>query len=87
MSNAAGFKGPSLCKTCTHRFRRVFVPTELQDYVDDEGNPVFKDNQTIVVLNWCIPGGIDVNDEITLDCNHYRSINEDINKHPFFTRI
>jgi len=85
-------KGKSICKDCAYRFRRCFIPTSLEDYVDEDGNALFSDNDNIVVLNLCLISNMDIDREITIDCNHYKNKdevdNEDIIKSiPFFRHL
>ena len=46
---------------------------KLEDYVDEDGNALFSDNDNIVVLNMCLISNMDIDNEITIDCNHYKN--------------
>lgn len=62
----------NLCKKCQHRFRRVFIPLDPEQYVDDEGKKVFSSKEeNIVIMNTCLIAGVDIESEITLECEHF----------------
>jgi len=63
-----------LCKDCKWRFRRVFVPTNPEEFEDDEGNKLLEDfdgKTDSIVINMCLLSEMDLDMDITTECNHY----------------
>ena len=65
-------EGSSLCKMCRYKFRRVFIPLNPKDYLDDDGNSVLSGEDNIIITNVCLLSGMDINTEITVECNHFK---------------
>lgn len=62
----------SLCKNCKFRFRRVWIPLRPDMYVDDSGESVMgEDNENILIVNSCIISGLDLDEEVTIECSHF----------------
>jgi len=76
----------SLCKSCKHKFRRVFIPLRSEEYVDDEGNPISPEEDNILIINSCLISGMDIEGEETIECDHHTSKQEDA-QFPFFKHI
>jgi len=60
------------CKTCAFRFRRVFVPSITEEFVDDEGHSLDIGDDNIVIMNVCLLTGMDISGECTIECAHYK---------------
>jgi len=62
----------NLCKRCKNRFRRVFIPLKPEQYVDENGSPVFDNNKdNVVIMNMCLVATMDVESEATVECDHF----------------
>lgn len=73
MTNAQDIS-KSICKSCEFRFRRVFIPTNPEEYVveGEDGEPLdVGDN--IVIMNMCLASDMDLDLDSTIECTHYRS--------------
>ncbi|GAG41202.1 unnamed protein product [marine sediment metagenome] len=69
-----------LCKDCRWRFRRVFVPTNPEEFEDEEGNKLLEDfdgRTDSIVINICILSEMDLDADITTECSHYTPWNEE----------
>jgi hypothetical protein len=67
----------SLCRNCKNRFRRVLIPLNPKQYVYDDGAPVFDNEEdNIIISNTCLVGGIDIDGECTVECNHFKQKEE-----------
>ena len=67
----------NLCKNCKYRFRRVFIPMRSEEYEDAEGNVVTTNGENIIISNQCLIVDIDIDGESTIDCSHFKPIDED----------
>ena len=61
----------SLCKSCKHRFRRVYIPLNPEQYEDEYGERVFEDKDNIIISNMCLLIQLDLDGEDTVTCSHY----------------
>ena len=78
----------SLCKTCKFRFRRVWIPLRPDMYVDDSGESVMgEDNENILIVNSCIISGLDLDEEVTIECSHYEPKEEDYSTGGIFKHL
>ena len=60
----------SICSACIHRFRRVFLPLNPEDY-EVEGD--VEADTSIIISNTCLMyDGVDPDMEDTVDCSHYK---------------
>jgi len=69
----------SLCKDCKWRFRRVFIPTNPEEFEDDEGNKLLEDfdgKTDSIVINICLLSEMDLDMDITTECSHYKKMDE-----------
>jgi len=80
-------KGDSLCKNCIHRFRRVFIPLRPEDYVDEEGNRALVGDENIIITNQCLVTSMDLDGDITIECDSYKSKEEKEISSPFFKHL
>lgn len=86
--NKSKNKGTSLCKDCRFRFRRAFIITDPEDYFgDDEEINIEGDDNVIVITNICLLAGIDIDKDITFECNQYKPKTEDDEVVPFFKHL
>ena len=69
----------NLCKTCKYKFRRVFMPLKPEMYEDEDGNPILSNEDNIIITNQCLLTSMDLDGEITIECDSYKS-REDRNK-------
>ncbi len=76
----------SLCKSCRHKFRRVFIPLRSEEYVDDDGNPISPEEDNILIINSCLISGMDIEAEETVECDHHTPKQEN-DQFPFFKHI
>ena len=76
-------QGKSLCKECKHKFRRVFIPLNPEDYTDEDGNRVLTQDDNIMILNTCLISNMDVDGEVTVECDHFEQRKEK-DSFPFF---
>lgn len=60
------------CKTCAFRFRRVFVPSIMEEFIDDEGNSLDMGEDNIIIMNVCLLTGMDISGECTIECGHFK---------------
>lgn len=70
----------SICKDCRWRFRRVFIPTRPEEFEDDEGNKLLEDfdgETDSIVINMCLLSEMDLDMDITTECNHYTPIGKE----------
>ena len=66
-----------LCKDCKWRFRRVFIPTNPEEFEDEEGNKLLEDfngKTDSIVINICLLSEMDLDMDITTECNHYEPL-------------
>ena len=61
----------SICKTCKHRFRRVFIPLRPQDYLDEDGVRVLQNDDNIIISNLCLLTQMDLDGDDTIECSSY----------------
>jgi hypothetical protein len=62
----------NLCKRCKNKFRRVFIPLKPEQYVDENGDPIFDNNEdNVVIMNMCLVATMDVEGEATVECDHF----------------
>lgn len=61
----------SLCKTCSNRFRRLFIPLKPEEYVDENGESTLASEDNIIIINLCLATGIDIDNECTIECNYF----------------
>lgn len=66
----------NLCKDCIYRFRRVFIPRNPENFIDEDGEPLLDENDNIVIMNLCIVSDMDLDMDSTVDCSHYQSKEE-----------
>lgn len=85
--NNANNKGSSLCKTCKYRFRRVFIPLDPDDYVDEDGESILRGEDNIIITNICLLSGMDLDREVTVECNHYKEKKDEKDSVPFFKHL
>ena len=79
MDKNARIINDNLCKDCIYRFRRVFIPHNIEDYKDeeDDGLEILEDgDENIVIMNMCIVSDMDLSLDSTVDCSHYQSKSE-----------
>ena len=80
--------GENLCKQCKFKFRRVFHPLKPDQYVDDDGEQVFGGKEpTIVIVNICLLTGIDISDEVTIECKHFKDKDKEEEVVPLFKHL
>ncbi len=79
-------RNKSLCKSCRHKFRRVFIPLRIEEYVDDDGNPISPEEDNILIINSCLISSMDIESEETVECSHYEQKQED-DRFPFFKQL
>jgi len=85
MTNKNG-NSQSLCKSCKFRFRRVFIPSDPEEFKDEEGNCVLnEDGENIVIMNMCLVADMDLDMDSTIECTHYEPKEE--KKLPFFKHM
>ena len=63
-----------LCKDCRWRFRRVFIPTNPDEYRDEEDNKLLEDfngKTDSIVINICLLSELDLDMDITTECSCY----------------
>ena len=63
----------NLCKNCIYKFRRVFIPLKAEDYVDEDGDRCFVEDENIIIVNQCLVQDVDVSAEVTIQCSHYKN--------------
>jgi len=73
----------SICNRCEFRFRRVFIPSHPEDYLDENGDTVLtEDTDNIIIMNICTISDMDLDTDSTIECSHYKAkCNKQI---PFF---
>ena len=76
----------SLCRSCQYKFRRVFIPLRVEEYVDEEGNPISSEEDNILIINTCLVASMDIESEETVECSHYKQKQES-DQFPFFKHI
>ena len=69
-------KNGNLCKTCKYRFRRVFIPTHPEEYVDADGNTMVAGENNIIISNQCLLTEMDIDWEATVECSHFEQIDK-----------
>jgi len=66
----------SLCKECKHRFRKVFMSTQIEELEDSNGQMTVIDDENVLIIQTCLISGIDLESDITIECNHFVSRDE-----------
>jgi hypothetical protein len=62
----------NLCRKCKNKFRRVFIPLKPEQYIDENGEQIFDNNEdNVVIMNMCLIANMDVEGEATVECDHY----------------
>jgi hypothetical protein len=62
----------NLCRKCKNKFRRVFIPLKPEQYVDENGEQIFDNNEdNVVIMNMCLIANMDVEGEATVECDHF----------------
>jgi len=78
----------NLCKNCKHRFRRVFIPLDVEEYEDMDGNPAPLGEGTIFISNQCLVMNMDIDKEATVECSHFTQLErKGHNDFPFSSHI
>ena len=70
------YQGGSLCKNCAYRFRREFMPLRPEEYLDEDGNSVLQGEDNIIITNQCLLTAMDLDGEVTIECDSYKSRDE-----------
>ena len=63
--------GRGICKECRYRFRRVFIPLNPENYLDDAGDRVLSSDDNIFINNRCLLIDMDIDEEETIECSHF----------------
>jgi hypothetical protein len=64
----------SICKTCKHRFRRVFIPSNMQNFLDlDEEDTSEEGEENVIIMTMCLASDMDLDLDATIECTHYES--------------
>jgi hypothetical protein len=80
--------GENLCKDCKFRYRRVFSPLRPDQYVDDDGEEIFNGKEpTIIIVNLCLLTGIDISEETSIECTHFKDKDTDSEVVPLFKHL
>ena len=78
----------NLCKSCRHRFRRVFIPIHPEEYEDVEGNAMLVGENNIIISNQCLLIEMDIDGEATIECSHFIEVEKrGSNSFPFFKHL
>jgi len=77
----------SLCKSCEYKFRRVFIPSESDEYYDEDENIISPEEGTIAIINLCLISGMDLENEITVECSKYKKKTHKGEDVPFFKHL
>ena len=72
----------SLCKSCKHRFRRVFIPLRPESYEDEYGERILKDDDNIIIMNQCLIISMDLDGEDTVTCSKYEERDDNFGREP-----
>lgn len=76
MKKTTSLSKSNLCTDCLHRFRRVFIPGNIEDFQiesdDVEGSvEEFEDGSVIIFINICLISGTEIDGDTTIECNHF----------------
>ena len=71
-----------LCSICRNRFKRVFIPEDITDFIDISDMESDIKQGDIVVFNICLMTGMHLRDDVTYECTHFES-NEEANSNIF----
>jgi len=47
------------------------MPSDSEEYTDNDGNTVSADESNIIIMNICLLSGLDIDGEVTINCDHY----------------
>jgi hypothetical protein len=64
----------------------VFIPLRIEEYMDDDGNPISPEEDNILIINTCLISGMDIEGEETIECGHHNQKQED-DQFPFFKHL
>jgi hypothetical protein len=53
----------SLCKNCVYRFRRIFIPAEID-----------ADDDSVIIMLHCLISNMDIAGEETIDCSNFKEV-------------
>lgn len=82
-----------VCPYCEHRFRRVFEPSNLDDFQDEDGAPVsdYMEEGAIILLDVCLLTDIPMGKDTTYSCSHFspkeNKEKDDIDKPTLFKHL
>ena len=76
MNNQSYNNNQNICKDCIFRFRRLFIPINPENFVDEEDIQFLEGDESIVIMNTCIVSDMDLGLDSTIDCTHYKCKNE-----------
>jgi hypothetical protein len=48
------------------------MPSTSEEYVDEDGNNIVASEDSIIITNVCLLSGMDIEDETTVECNHFK---------------
>jgi len=61
----------SLCKDCKNRFRRVFIPSNMQKFLDMDDDAISTEGEDVVIMTMCLASDMDLDLDATIECTHY----------------
>ena len=71
-----GFINSSICKTCRHRFRRVFIPLNPEEYMAEADGSEMPEGDNIIIYNQCLITDMDLDNDETIECSSYEKKEE-----------
>lgn len=61
----------SICKNCKNRFRRVFIPSNLQKFFDLDEEIISEAGEDVVIMTMCLASDMDLDTDETIECTHF----------------
>lgn len=71
-----GLVNSSICKSCKHRFRRVFIPLKPEEYINENGESALTGEDNIIIYNQCLVTDMDMDSDETIECSAYEKKDE-----------
>jgi hypothetical protein len=66
-----GIVNNSICKSCRHRFRRVFIPLNPEEYFNEADGSTLTAEDNIIIYNQCLITDMDMDNDETIECSAY----------------
>lgn len=54
----------------------MYIPNAPDEYVDEDGEPILEEGESIIIINQCILASMDLAGDETIECTHFEGIDD-----------